>query len=42
MTIGHEDIAIGRNGNTGRLIEGVRTIPRYAFLGAVCPKQATN
>ena len=32
MAIRHKDIAIGRNGNTGRLIEGIRAIPRYTLL----------
>jgi hypothetical protein len=32
MAIRHEDIAIWRNGNTGRLIERIRIVPRYSLL----------
>jgi hypothetical protein len=32
MAIRHKYIAIGRNGNTGRPIEGIRTIPGHALL----------
>src|SRR5437867_4479634 len=32
MAIRHKDIAIGRDGDTGRLIEGIRTIPLYSLL----------
>ena len=32
MAIRHKDIAIRCNGNTARLIEGIRAIPRYSLL----------
>src|ERR1700680_261933 len=32
MAICHKDITVGRNGNTGRLIESIRAIPRYSGL----------
>src|SRR6266850_2885344 len=32
VAVGHEDVAVPRDGDTGRLIEGVGTVPGHALL----------